>query len=113
MLEAVVEQLHQFARERERRLVGELARGVEGNARFGGVRDYEPHLGLLGQAQVGVEIGVRVNAAAHNVNQINAIDRFAAVKSLKIKIIKSLKNGEGFLLSVKMNVLFLVRVMAT
>ena len=88
-LETVIKQLHQFARVRERGAVGEFARGVEGYASLGGVRDYEPHCRLFGQFQVGVEIGIRVHAAAHNINQINAIDLFTAVKSLKVKVIKA------------------------
>ena len=88
-LKAVVKQLHKFARKRERGLVGELARRVEGDSCLGGVRNDKPHFGLLGQFQVGIEIFVRVNAATHNVNQINGVNRFAAVKSLKVKVIKT------------------------
>ena len=92
--EPVVEQLGQLAGVGFGRLVVRFARGIEGDARFGGVGDHETDIGIFGQLQVFVELGVGVQPAADDVDQLDAVDLLALVDSLQVEVIEAVLGVE-------------------
>ena len=87
---AVIQELNELAGVARCGLVGELALGIEGESGLGGIGDDESHFGLFSEFEILFELSVRVEAAADDVNHIDAVNDVAVVKPLKIDVIQSI-----------------------
>ena len=96
MLVAVIQKLRKLAGIGTCRLVVEFAGGIEGYTCFGGIGDNETYLGLFRKFQVLIELGVRVEAAGDNVDQVHAVYRLAVQQALQIQVIQAVLLVEPF-----------------
>ena len=87
VLPAVVQQLGELAGVGRCGCVIQLAGRIEGDARLGRVGDHEAHLRLLGELQVALEVLVRAQAAADDVDQVDAVHGLAVLETLEIQVI--------------------------
>ena len=89
VLPAVVQQLGEFAGIGRCGGIVQLAGRIEGDTRLGRVGDDEPHLRLLSELQVALEVLIRAQAAADDVDQIDAVHGLAVLQSLEIQVIQA------------------------
>ena len=89
-LEAMVEELCEFARIGGTWCVGEAASGIKGDACLSGVGDDEAYLGLLGEGHVSLELGVGVEGSADDINALESVDGLSVETSLEVDVVEAI-----------------------
>ena len=90
ILIAVVKQLREFSRVGRSRRIIKLAGRIESDAGFRRVGDDETHLALFGELEIGLEIGVRIEAAAHDIDKIDAVHGGTVEQALKVEMVEAI-----------------------
>ena len=93
-LVAAVEQLHKFARVCACRCVGELARGVKGDTRLGGVRDDEADVGLLCQCHESGVLRIGVEGAGDHIDTLQRVHGLAVEATLQVHVVEAVLSVE-------------------
>ena len=89
VLETVVQELGELSGIGAGGLVVKLACGVEGDAGLGGVGNHEADFGLLGEFEVGLEIGIGVDTAGDDVDEVDAVYGLSVLEALEVQMVEA------------------------